>query len=135
MATNDERHQMIERRIMRRPETVTADTLVLWQQLTVELVAIIGRSGFDTLYARSIHLVRAEHPWLAEGSDPGFERLKICLEGQQLAAAGAASTALLTLFTDTLIQLIGSPLTTTILHSAWGRDTADNAAKGHNNEQ
>ena len=130
MATNDERHQMIERNVMRRPEPAKADTIVLWERLAVELVAIIGHSGFDTLYARSIHVVRVEHPWLAEGSDPRFEKLRASLTGQEQAPAGAASIALLTTFTDTLIQLIGESLTTAILRSAWGQDTADTAAKG-----
>jgi hypothetical protein len=130
MATNDERHQMIERNVMRRPETGKADTIVLWDRLAVELVAIIGHSGFDTLYARSIHVVRAQHPWLAEGSDPRFEALRTSLAGQEQAAADAASIALLTTFTDTLIQLIGESLTTAILQSAWGQNTADTAAKG-----
>lgn len=130
MATNDERHQMIARNVTRRPDSATADTVVLWQRLAVELVAIIGHSGFDTLYARSIHLVRAQHPWLVEGADPRFDKLRASLDAQAPAPAGAASIALLTTFTDTLIQLIGESLTTTILRSAWGQDTADTAAKG-----
>jgi hypothetical protein len=135
MATIDERHQMIERNVMRRSEIATADTVVLWKQLAVELVAIIGRSGFDTLYARSIHLVRMRHPWLSEGDDPQFERLRASLDSQQPADVGIASVALLTTFTDTLIQLIGAPLTNSILQSAWGQDTVVTAAKGINNEQ
>lgn len=135
MATNDERHQMIERNVMRRPETTTADAVVLWERLAVELIAIIGRSGFDTLYARSLHLVRVRHAWLAQGADADFQRLKASLDSQPPAAAGAAAVDLLTTFTDTLIQLIGEPLTTAILKSAWSQDTADNAAKGINNEQ
>jgi hypothetical protein len=135
MATNDERQQMIERNVMRRPETLTADTIVLWERLAVELIAIIGNNGFDTLYARSVHLVCAQYPWLVEGGDPRFTRLRTSLEGQTPASAGPASIALLTIFTDTLIQLIGEPLTTAILKSAWNQDIADNAAKGINNEQ
>jgi hypothetical protein len=135
MATNDERHQMIERNVMRRPETVTADAIALWERLAVELIAIIGRSGFDTLYARSIHLTQARHAWLTEGGDPDFARLKTSLRGREPASAGAAAVDLLTTFTDTLIQLIGEPLTTAILKSAWNQDIADTAAKEINNEQ
>ena len=130
MATNDERHQMIERNVMRSPETIRANAIVLWERLAVELSAIIGQSGFDTLYARSVHVARAHHPWLAEGADPRFDQLRAGLEAQQPSAVGAASVALLIIFTDTLIQLIGAPLTTAILRSAWGRDIADHAAKG-----
>ncbi len=121
---------MIERNVMRSPDTLRADTIVLWERLAVELSAIIGQSGFETLYARSIHVVRARHPWLEEGDDARFEKLKTSLEAQELASAGVASIALLVTFTDTLIQLIGAPLTTAILRSAWGQDTADTAAKG-----
>ena len=126
---------MIERNVMRSPDLPQAAIIALWQRLAVELSAIIGQSGFDTLYARSIHVVRTRHPWLEEGADAGFERLKAGLQGQEPAAAGAASIELLTTFTDTLVQLIGASLTTAILRSAWGQDTADTAAKELNNEQ
>ena len=125
---------MIERNVMRGADTPGADVIALWERLAVELSSIIGQNGFDTLYARSIHVARTRHPWLEEGADTGFERLKAGLEGQAPAAADAASIDLLTTFTDTLVQLIGAPLTTAILRSAWGQDTADTAAKDLNNE-
>jgi hypothetical protein len=130
MATNDERHQMIERNVTRSPQTLRADTVVLWERLAGQLSGIIGQSGFDTLYARSVHVVRAAHPWLQEGPDPRFDQLAASLAGRDPASAGAASTALLITFTDTLVHLIGASLTTAILRSAWGHDTADTAAKG-----
>ncbi|MFA9218755.1 MAG: hypothetical protein ACEQSK_16855 [Sphingomonadaceae bacterium] len=129
MTTNDERHLMIARHVMRHPQSMRADTIVLWERLAGELCAIIGQSGFETLYARSVHVVRIQYPWLALGSDPRFERLRASLDGQTLELAGQASIALLTTFTDTLIQLIGASLTTAILQSAWGQDTADTAAE------
>ena len=135
MATSDELHQMIEREVMRRPETVTADSIVLWQRLAVELATIIGRSGFDALYARNVHLVRTQYAWLAEGEDPHFGQLKTCLEDLPPDAVAVASVALFTSFIGTLTQLIGGPLTASILQSAWGRETADTAAEGINNEQ
>lgn len=121
---------MIERNVMRSPDALRAATIVLWERLAIELSGIIGHSGFDTLYARSVHLARAQYAWLQEGGDPRFDKLKTSLEAQELALAGAASVALLIIFTDTLIQLIGESLTTAILRSAWGQDTADTAAKG-----
>jgi hypothetical protein len=135
MATNDERHQMIERNVMRGPDTPGPDVIALWERLAAELSGIIGQNGFDTLYARSVHVARTRHPWLEEGADTGFGRLKAALEGREPAVAGAASVDLLTTFTDTLVQLIGAPLTTAILRSAWGQDTADTAAKELKNEQ
>lgn len=129
MATNDERHQMIRHSVMRRPDAIADGSIALWRRLSTELSAIIGDRGFQTLYARSVHLLRAQHPWLEEGIDPDFEHLRTRLGQQEAALAGAASTALLTVFTDTLIMLIGEPLTITILHAAWDQDATTNAAK------
>lgn len=129
MATNDERHQMILHHVMLRPDAIADGSIALWQRLSIELSAIIGDRGFQTLYARSVHLLHAQSPWLEEGSDADFERLRSSLGQQEPAVAGAASAALLTLFTDTLIMLIGEPLTTAILHAAWDQDATTNAAK------
>lgn len=130
MATNDELHQIIARTVTRRADAGAADSVVLWERLSIELVAIIGRIGFNTMYARSIHVVRGQHPWLAEDADPRFEKLRTCLERQAPALAAEASIALLNTFIDTLIQLIGEPLTTAILRSAWEHETVNTAAKG-----
>jgi|SRR5471030_901654 len=130
MATNDELHQIIARTVTRRADAGAADSVVLWERLSIELVAIIGRIGFNTMYARSIHVVRVQHPWLAEDADPRFEKLRTSLERQAPALAAEASIALLNTFIDTLIQLIGEPLTTAILRSAWDHDTVNSAAKG-----
>jgi hypothetical protein len=127
MATNDERHQMILHRVMRRPDAIADSSFALWQRLSTELSPIIGDRGFQTLYTRSVHLLRAQHPWLEEGSDPDFEHLRTRLGQQDAALAGAASTALLTLFTDTLIVLIGEPLTSAIMHAAWNDAPASTA--------
>lgn len=135
MVINHERYQMIERKLTLHPETATADAIVLWQRLGVELIAIIGINGFNSLYARNIHLVRVHYPWLAEGDDPRFERLKASMDSQEPAVAGAAGITLLNTFTDTLIQLIGEPLTTAILQSAWNENTPSTDAKEINNEQ
>jgi len=130
MATNDELHQIIARTVTRRADAGAADSVVLWERLSIELVAIIGRIGFNTMYARSIHVVRVQHPWLAEDADPRFEKLRNSLDHQAPALAAEASIALLNTFIDTLIQLIGEPLTTAILRSAWDHDTVNSAAKG-----
>lgn len=135
MATNDERHQMIEYSVLRRPEAIVDDSILLWERLAVELVGIIGHSGFHTIYLRSVHVTRAQYPWLLEGADTQFEKLKTSLGQQAPAQAGAANIALLNIFTGTLIQLIGASLTTAILHSAWGQDAVDTVAKGTHDEQ
>lgn len=134
MATNEQRHSLIRRRVMHRPGAVAEDSVLLWERLAVELSSLIGDAAFQTLFSRSVHLARVDHPWLTEGADPGFSRLRASLEQQDATQAGAASIALFTIFTDTLILLIGESLTTTILYTSWGQDTADTAAKEPNHE-
>ncbi|CAN7329242.1 hypothetical protein LJR289_001763 [Pseudoduganella sp. LjRoot289] len=134
MATNDQRHSLIQRRVMHRPGAVAEDSVLLWKRLAVELSSLVGEAAFQTLFARSVHLARVTYPWLTDGADPGFDRLRAALEQQDAGLAGAASIALFTTFTDTLILLIGESLTTTILYTSWGQDAADTAAKEPNHE-
>ena len=134
MATNEQRHSLIRRRVMHRPDAVAADSVLLWERLAVELSSIVGDSAFHTLFARSIHLARVDYPWLTDGADHGFKRLRSSLEQRAPAEAGAASIALFTILTDTLILLIGESLTITILYASWGQDTADTAAEEPNHE-
>jgi hypothetical protein len=56
---------------------------------------------------------------------------------QNVPAAHAADgvVALLNTFCNVLIELIGEPLTTTILTSAWHEDGTGKGAKEGNNEQ
>lgn len=128
MATiDDQRHRMIRTVIMRRPDAVGDVSLRLWECLASELTSIIGDGGFQSLYARSIHLARAQFSFIPL-SEPTlsiacvFANLKKCLEERDLDVACEASITLLNIFIDILILLIGELLTTSILRSAWGDD-------------
>jgi hypothetical protein len=119
---------------MQRPEAVAAVTIDLWERLAAELISIIGDDGFQSLYTRSTHLASVKfswvvfnHPW--QRSESRFAGLQISLEKQDLTEASEASIALLTTFIDILALLIGEPLTTSILRSAWGDDVSDTAVK------
>jgi hypothetical protein len=124
---DEQRHQKIKRIIMQRPDAVGSVTLQLWESLAHELASIIGEGGFQSLYARSIHLARVSFPWIDISPSPmptapGFANLKNCLEERDSGAACEASIVLLNIFIDILIVLIGELLTTSILRSAWGDD-------------
>ena len=131
MATiDDQRHQMIRTVIMRRPDAIGNVTLHLWECLAVELTSIIGDGGFQSLYARSTHLARAQFPWIiinppATSTASLFVNLKKCLEERDSKIACEASITLLNIFIDILILLIGELLTTSILRSAWGDDAVN----------
>jgi hypothetical protein len=131
MATiDDQRHQMIRTVIMRRPDAIGDVTLQLWERLASELASIIGDGGFQSLYARSVHLARASFPWIvlsqpAMSTVSVFASLKECLEERDSKVACEASITLLNIFIDILILLIGELLTTSILRSAWGDDAVN----------
>ena len=135
MATiNIQRHQMIQRAVTQRPEAIVDVTIHLWERLASELISIIGEGGFQSLYARSVHLTSATFPWMVlshpwQRSDSRFPDLKISFEGRDLAEAGEASVTLLITFIDILALLIGELLTTSILRAAWGDDALDIAGK------
>lgn len=103
-----------------------ADVAVkLWQPLAYQLISIVGKDGFNALYARSLHLVSRQYPWLASGTpadsdNQDFKALKSSLENQSEADAFQANLAFMILFTDALSSLIGESLTARILTSAWG---------------
>ncbi len=113
---------------VRRPGTDV--DIGLWVTLARELRAIIGERGFASLYARSLHHAALSFPWLAsEPTQTGdaFALLAARLKAQPAGDAHAASAALLNIFIDTLIVLIGELLTDSILRKAWGEDVVNQA--------
>jgi len=98
--------------------------------IACELTGIIGHSSFYTLYGRATHLVRAEPAELPTTAGADFAVLREHLLLQAPSRAIEINIALITVFIDNLIRLIGEPLMTTILHSAWVTDAVDTAGKG-----
>jgi len=125
---------MIRRAMLRQPGAVHDVAVDLWERLAVKLISIIGDGGFQSLYARSIHLTSIHFSWLARSvqssaADSRFVGLKASLERRESAEASEASIALLITFIDILTLLIGDSLTASILRSAWGDDALDIAEK------
>jgi hypothetical protein len=130
MANIDQlRHQMLTSLSARHSENSVEMAMNLWQSMAIEIMSIIGETGFSSLYARSVYLCRASFPWLAMANantnSPGehrFNELREHLESQTLRHAIAANQMLLITFTDLLAKLIGENITISILVSAWGID-------------
>ena len=136
MATPDQqRHRMIEQAVRRLPSAHANASILLWQGLAAELRVIIGDRGFESLYARSLYRASLAYPWLEphppQAAADAFKRLAARLQAHEAAEAQAASAALLNIFTDTLILLIGDLLTNTILRTAWGDDIVNGAGTEH----
>jgi hypothetical protein len=132
--TDAPRNQIIRAAILQRPDATAKVTAALWMPLATEIISIIGKGGFDSLYSRCIHLVAVKFPWLeaSHSSQPAgsrFDELQGILEAQGPAEASEASIALLITFMDVLASLIGEPLTSTILDSAWGDDALNTVVK------
>ena len=114
------RYQITQRAVAR-----TSSGKWLWTALSLELSKIIGTRGFESLYLRSLLRARMQFPWLASQPQPDGDPLSalgISLELREPAEAHIANAALLNIFTDTLILLIGELITERILCAAWGED-------------
>ncbi|MBU6995582.1 MAG: hypothetical protein JZL64_11385, partial [Ferrovum myxofaciens] len=84
----------------RHPEGVVDGAIVSWEQLATHLVSIIGESGFNSLYARSVFLAQSTFPWLAPSllssqTDHRFAELRISFEGQTPVQVSEANSLLL----------------------------------------
>jgi len=126
MQTSDQlRHQIIKSLMAQHTEKIADAAILLWEQMAGQIISIVGESGFNSLYARSLFITHSTYPWLASDSstpppEHRFAGLKKSLAGQTLAQASEANSLLLLNFTDILASLIGEQLTITILRSAWG---------------
>lgn len=133
------RHQLIEGLMAPHTENVADAAIDLWEQMATQIISIVGEDGFNSLYARSVFLAQPKFPWLAANSlspqtDQRFAELKKHLEGQTPSQARAANNLLLLTFTGVLAALIGEPLTTRILRSAWGNDASYSTSKESKND-
>jgi hypothetical protein len=133
--TDQQRHQMIERAVRPLPQACADVSVVLWERLAAELTVVIGDRGFSSLYSRSLNEAGAEFAWLAphptKGAADAFKLLASTLATRTPAEAQAANAAVLNIFIDTLIILIGELVTNSILLAAWGDDVVNDAGTEH----
>lgn len=133
------RRELIARLMARDPDN-TADVAVdLWERMSLQIVSIVGEQGFNSLYRRSVFLAQPTYPWLAASPPPQqrgqyFAELRKGLEGQTPSHARDANSLLLLTFTGILAALIGDPLTTRMVRSAWGDDAPSSTSKGFTHE-
>ena len=132
------RYQIIKSLMARPPEKIADASISLWVQMATQIISIVGEAGFNSLYIRSVFLTQSSFHWLAAAAlsqpDHRFAQLKTSLAGQTPEQASAANSLLLITFTDILAALIGEPLTTSILRSAWGNDALNGDDKEFKNE-
>ena len=89
-----------------------------WKRARARLVPVIGESGFRILFARSLHLARREHAWLARtpvAAEEVFDDLQASFDARPRNEAQAADRALTGHFIALLHSLIGVALTGRLL--------------------
>ena len=102
-----------------------ADAAVaIWARVHAALAPLIGQRGSAALYKRSLHLARADYPWLVaafEGATHAgdFVSLHLTLSQQPAVMAATAHDALVQIFLDLLTDLIGRSLTDRLLQTVW----------------
>jgi hypothetical protein len=128
--TTEDRKQMISRLLTQKPEcaadpdALADQVLWLWEKIAFHLTPLIGVSGFQTLYARALHLAAPSCPGFTS-VQPGvsidlvFQTLKQDLRALEPDDAQTCGNALLNTFTDLVESMIGEMLMTQILRSAW----------------
>jgi hypothetical protein len=100
-----------------------ADAIVsTLREIEAVLRPIVGRGGFDAIYARCMSLAGRVHPWLTAAREPvqmpiELDALGAVLAVQSRAEAAACGIALLQTFDGLLAMLIGRPLTERLLGS------------------
>lgn len=140
MATDEELlRELIGRALSGSPDACADVSIALLQRLAKSLSNIIGEDGFNSLLFRTAYRVGNDYPCLrfdprALPADPEFGVLRRCFEGQEPEQALAASMFFFSTFTDVLLSLIGTHLTTLILNSALGGASAGTGSKEQNDE-
>jgi hypothetical protein len=140
MDKNDKlRHRLIAMLVAQNNEKTTDAAIILWGQMSAKIISIVGESGFNSLYVRSVLLSASKFSWLATYNPKTenthqFTQLKLCLEKQTSNQIVDGNIHLLIALTDILASLIGEPLTTNILCMAWGNEASDFVLKESNNE-
>jgi hypothetical protein len=96
------------------------------ERMTVHLARLVGLTGIQTLFHRSVVLSSAKFPWLVDEAGgrggPGedqFEELRERLAPQDPDAAVGAFILVLSTFVGLLGRLIGEELVWRLLHEVW----------------
>lgn len=102
-----------------------ADSLEgIWREIGDRLFGIVGQQGVAGLYQRSLHVAAREHAWLADcfqGAQAPMDLnlLRTALMAQPFESASAGATALLDIFYQILVGLVGVSMSERLLRSIW----------------
>jgi hypothetical protein len=100
--------------------SLTTKVVSVWRDIDAALAPIIGHRGVAALFGRSVHLIRADHPWLTAPHESTTDRIDLAalqstLSQQTSDTVVAINGALLRKFLELLSNLIGVSLTERLL--------------------
>lgn len=109
---------------------IAKGNMELWKALSVELIAIIGETGFQSLYQRCLHQVQRDYPFLNVADTMSPSPSSVSLQAQFLFMREQLqhypeeeclklSLILIDRFINLLSSLIGEELCDVVLFSAW----------------
>ena len=129
MEKNDDKRQQLILEVLGFTNTAShADVVAraedIWGRLAARLSPLIGDTGFNALYGRSVRLIIPRFDWLtmpmaSQATGALFITLKSNLLSVDAALANEANNVLLDTFTKLLSGLIGEALAIRLLHTAW----------------
>jgi hypothetical protein len=134
-ATNALRYRIIKNVMAQHDEQDAVLAIInLWERLAIQIISIVGESGFYSLYTRSVLIAKTHIPWLEAATlllqpDARFAELKRSFEKQPLAQVIKGNNLLMITFTDILATIIGEQLTVSILRAAWGDEITKGGEK------
>lgn len=115
-------------------EQVAHAAVAIWRDIDAALAPIIGQPGVAALLRRSQYLVRGQYAWLGSFEDdapalPAFDALRCALAAQSAEESRLGNAALLQVFHDLLISLIGTSLCERLLRSVCASTPSGTAAQ------
>jgi len=132
------RDELIKNYLDRYVDRDAGDLIILWERMAIQIIALVGDGGFNSLYERSLALTQTTFPWLVDAptavqSAQRCATLRLRFEEQLIAQARAANHQLLVTLTDLLASLIGERITVVILKMAMDSEHAEvNSTKESN---
>jgi len=127
------RYELIKNYVALYAEKDAEGLISLWERIAIEIVALVGNGGFNSLYERCIGLTQTNYPWLIVSPTlpPGagrFTELRQLFSEQSITQTNAANNQLLITFSDLLASLIGEQITIVILHTAMNHRKTDSTS-------
>lgn len=134
MDDSNSRRQLINTVMTLQHDTGADMSFFLWEKVATQVITLVGKNGFNSLYARSVLLAQDKFPGLGAAShmaepDSLFAHLRKSMEGKTQAQINEANIFLMVIFTDIVASIIGEQLTMTILRSAWKHEIPDRSVR------